>query len=65
METHTGGQFARHLENISLVTVKGCCCRIDSIRLESNDSSKLKSTHLPEVNLHDTYTESNPQVATK
>ena len=46
METHTGSQFARHLENISQVTVEGCwkCCRIDSTRLESNYSSQFMST---------------------
>ena len=43
---HTGSRFARHFENFPPVATKGGrkYCRIDSIRLESNDSSQSMST---------------------
>ena len=56
MKTHTG--------STSQVFVKGFCCRIDSIGLESNDSSKLKSTRHTR-SLFARQFESIPQVATK
>ena len=39
---HTGCRFARHVENIPRVSMDGgCrCCRIETIRLQSNDSSQ-------------------------
>ena len=39
---HTGCRFARHVENIPRVSMDGgCrCCRIETIRLQSNDLSQ-------------------------
>ena len=63
---HTGSRFARHLENIRRVTTKGSWryCRIDSIRLESNDSSQLMSTRHSGSRFA-RYLENIPQVVTK
>ena len=43
---HTGCRFARHLENIRQVSVKGESryYRIDTIQLESNESSQQMAT---------------------
>ena len=43
---HTGCRFARNLENIPQVSVKGgCrCYRIDTIQLKSNESSQQMTT---------------------